>query len=97
MVARSLCIVVLAGCFTARTPAERSRTTSYNVAVALGGIAAAALGYELAKASADTDGLGPMFGAMFGGGGIVGGAFMTIGGIGGVVLTELDYVPTHKF
>src|SRR5260221_9314386 len=97
MLARSLCIVALVGCFTPRRPAERSRTTTYNVAVALGGIATAALGYELVKASVDTDGLGPMFGAMFGGTGIVGGAFMTIGGIGGVILTQLDYVPTHPF
>jgi hypothetical protein len=95
MLARLLCVVALAGCFTARTRAERPRAIADNIATVLGGLAAAALGYELVRAGADTDGLGPGLSAMFGGGGIASGAFMVVGGISGVVLTELDYVPMH--
>jgi hypothetical protein len=97
MLARSLCIVALAGCFTSRTAADHSRTTTYNVATAVGGVAAAMLGFEIIRAGVNTDGLGPPLAVMVGGSGLAAGAFMTIGGIAGVVLTELGYTPTHRF
>jgi len=95
MLGRSLCVLALAGCFTPRTATDHRRTVVYNTLTAVGGVAAAGLGFELVQASRDTDGLGPPLGVGLGGVGLVGGAFMTIGGIAGLVLTELGYTPTH--
>jgi hypothetical protein len=52
VLARLACMATLAGCFTARTPAERPRAFAYNaiaIVAAIGGIAGLALtglGYE---------------------------------------------------
>ncbi len=58
-------------------------------------VAAIPVGYEIVRAMADSDGVGPFIGATFGGGGMAAGATFILGGITGLVLDGLDYTPTH--
>ena len=102
MPARLLCLLLLSGCFTARTHADRPRALAYNALTVVGGVAAGLLGLELARASntwSDSDGedvyLPAILGELAGGAGIVGGSLMVFGGLAGLALTELDFVPVR--
>ncbi|MGE5186283.1 MAG: hypothetical protein ACM31C_29715 [Acidobacteriota bacterium] len=92
---RALCCVALAACFTPHTAADAPRARAYNALVIAAGAAAAAGGYAIAHGASDTDGAGPFVVATFGGGGMLGGAFLVAGGLAGLVLAGLDYTPAH--
>ncbi len=92
---RLLCCLALAACFTSRTAADRPRTRAYNALMIIAGATAIPAGYELAVAMKDTDGLGPFIGALFGGGGMLGGTLLVVGGLAGLVVDGLDLTPTH--
>jgi hypothetical protein len=98
---RALLPLVLAACFTPRTPAQKPRALVYNALVVAAGLASVAVGYEVAKRAPDGgteedgDGLGPFFVGLVGGGGMVGGTFLVIGGLSGMAFTAFDYAPTH--
>ena len=92
---RLLCCLALAACVTSRTAADHPRTRLYNALMIVGGAAAIPAGYEVARAMQDTDGLGPFIGALFGGGGMLGGTLLVICGAAGLAVDAFDLTPTH--
>lgn len=86
---RGVVLLALAGCFTARTHADRPRVAIYNAIVLVAGAATFALGIEVASRA--REGVGPMVGAMM----LAGGGVMVIGGATGVATTALDLQPVR--
>jgi hypothetical protein len=97
---RLLLPLVVAGCFTPKTPAQRPRAYAYNALCIAAGIASAVAGYYIAREAPsvgdhDDSGLGGIFVGFAGGAGILGGTLLTFGGLSGLAMTSLDLTPTH--
>jgi len=99
---RALLPLVLAACFTPRTPAQKPHAYAYNALCIAAGLASVFAGYEIAKrapdvgtAEDDDSGLGGVFVGFVGGGGMLGGTLLTFGGLSGLAMTGLDLSPTH--
>ena len=93
MLARSVGMMVLAGCFSMRTPAERPHALRANAAEAVVGIVVAAVGIGLIRTNPGSD-AGRPIDAYVGGAQVIAGGIATLGGTIGFTLAGFDFTPT---